>query len=309
MEKQDIIYIIGHKSPDTDTVCSAIAYAEYLKHIGVNAIPAICGEVNLETKYALEYFGIEKPINLNSIKDKKVVLVDYNEDSQGAPGADEAEIVEVIDHHKIGFSSHAPINFTIKPYGAAATIVAEKMFNDKSFIISKSIAGILICAILSDTVIFKSNTTTQTDIDTVKKLNEIARIEYIEKFGIELKKQKSSLQGLSTEDIICSDFKTFEVDNGKFGVGQIEVVDSSEAQAIKQSLIEKLNEITGKDNLLFTILMITNIIEEGSELLLSDNCNCIQKAFNKEVNDNSVYIDKMMSRKKDLVPFIIDVLE
>jgi len=309
MNKEDLIYIIGHKSPDTDTVCSAIAYAEYLNQKGFNVISAITGEINLETKYVLDYFKFETPVILDSLSQKNVILVDHNEESQRLDGFESANIIEVIDHHKINFTSSEPINFQVKPLGSTASLIAERMFNDKNFEISKPLAGILISAILSDTVVFKSNTTTPRDIEIAETLNKIAQIEDLQTFGIEIKKKKASLKGLNPEKIIYSDFKTFEACGNKFGVGQIEVVDLSEAKEMKKDLLEKMNEIAKRENLLFVILMMTDIINEGSELLISDNCDCIEKAFNKKVNDNCVYLDKMMSRKKDLLPVVMKILE
>jgi len=307
MNQEETIYIVGHKSPDTDAVCSAIAYSEYLKHKGIRAVPTICGELNPETKYVLEYFNIEEPISMCSTEDRKVILVDYNEDSQGFAGLENARVVEVIDHHKIGFSSSNPIRFEIKPYGSTATIIAKKMFNNANFEITKPIAGILLSAILSDTVIFKSSTTTSMDVRIAEQLSKIAEIEDVERFGIELKKKKSSLSGMTGEQIINADFKTFEVGNNSFGIGQVEVVDLSEAKQRKAELIEELNKMKQKDNLLFVILMVTDILNEGSELLLSDGYESI--SFDGEVNDNSIYIKGMMSRKKDLVPQIMESIK
>ena len=124
MEKT--IYIIGHKSPDTDTICSAIAYSEYLKTKGQEAVPARFGDLNPETKYVLDYFGFESPINLDSLKEKTVILVDHNEKSQSPEGIETARIIEVIDHHKIEFSKAEPINFQTKPLGTTATLIAQK---------------------------------------------------------------------------------------------------------------------------------------------------------------------------------------
>lgn len=307
MNQEETIYIVGHKSPDTDAVCSAIAYSEYLKHKGIKAVPTICGELNPETKYVLEYFNIEEPISMCSTEDRKVILVDYNEDSQGFAGLENARVVEVIDHHKIGFSSSNPIRFEIRPYGSTATIIAKKMFNNANFEITKPIAGILLSAILSDTVIFKSSTTTSMDIKIAEQLSKIAEIEDVERFGIELKKKKSSLGGMTAEQIINADFKKFEIGNNSFGIGQVEVVDLSEAKQRKAELIEELNKIKQKDNLLFVILMVTDIINEGSQLLLSNGCESI--SFNEEIKDNSVYIKGMMSRKKDLVPQIMESIK
>lgn len=307
MNQEDTIYIVGHKSPDTDAVCSAIAYSEYLKHKGIKAVPTICGELNPETKYVLEHFNIEEPISMCSTEDRKVILVDYNEDSQGFAGLERAKVVEVIDHHKIGFSSSSPIRFEIRPYGSTATIIAKKMFNNATFEITKPIAGILLSAILSDTVIFKSSTTTSIDVKVAEELSKIAEIEDVERFGIKLKKKKSSLKGMTAEQIIHADFKTFEVGNNSFGIGQVEVVDFSEAKERKNELIEELNRIKEEENLLFVVLMVTDIINEGSELLLSNGCESI--SFDGEVNDNSIYIEGMMSRKKDLVPKIMDSIK
>lgn len=307
MNQEDTIYIVGHKSPDTDAVCSAIAYSEYLKHKGIIAVPTICGELNPETKYVLEHFNIEEPISMCSTEDRKVILVDYNEDSQGFAGLERAKVVEVIDHHKIGFSSSNPIRFEIRPYGSTATIIAKKMFNNATFEITKPIAGILLSAILSDTVIFKSSTTTSIDVKVAEELSKIAGIEDVERFGIELKKKKSSLKGMTAEQIIHADFKTFEVGSNSFGIGQVEVVDLSEAKERKNELIEELNRMKEEENLLFVVLMVTDIINEGSELLLSNGCESI--SFDGEVKDSSIYIKGMMSRKKDLVPKIMDSIK
>jgi manganese-dependent inorganic pyrophosphatase len=307
MEKT--IYIIGHKSPDTDTICSAIAYSEYLKTKGQEAIPARSGDLNPETKYVLDCFGFEPPINLDSLKEKTVILVDHNEKSQSPEGIETARIIEVIDHHKIEFSSAEPINFQTKPLGSTATLIAQKLLNDQDFEITKPLAGILISAILSDTVIFKSNTSTPTDVELANKLNEIAQIPDLQNFGLEIKKKKSSLEGLTPEQIIYSDFKSFEVNNQKFAIGQVETVDLSEAKKIEKALFEKINEIKEKESFAFVVLMLTDIINEGSNLLISSGADCLEKAFNKEINENSVYLEKMMSRKKDLLPLVLKALE
>ncbi len=179
------------------------------------------------------------------------------------------------------------------------------MFNNADFEITKPVAGILLSAILSDTVIFKSSTTTSMDVRIAEELSKIAEIEDVQRFGIELKKKKSSLSGMTAEQIINADFKTFEVGNNSFGIGQVEVVDLSEAKQRKIELIEELNKMKEKDNLLFVILMVTDIINEGSELLFSDGYESIS-FDNGEIKDNSIYIEGMMSRKKDLVPQIME---
>jgi len=304
---KETIYIIGHKSPDTDTVCSSIAYAEFLKKKKVDAIAAIPEELNPETKYILDYFKVKKPLKLNSIKGKKVFLVDHNESSQSPEGINEAEVIGIIDHHKIGCSFSAPIFFESKPLGSTATLIAQKMI-EQQFKITKQLAGILLSAILSDTVIFKSSTTTEEDIKIAKILGEIAGIKNIKEFGIEIKKQKSNLKGMSAEKIIYSDFKIFEEDKVKFGVGQIETVDLEEAKEKKTELLKKMKEVVEKEKVSFLILMLTDIINEGSELLICGDTSYLEKAFNKEIKNDSIYIKNMMSRKKDLIPLLAAVM-
>jgi manganese-dependent inorganic pyrophosphatase len=304
---KETIYIIGHKSPDTDTVCSSIAYAEFLKKKKVDAIAAIPEELNPETKYILDYFKVKKPLKLNSIKGKKVFLVDHNESSQSPEGINEAEVIGIIDHHKIGCSFSAPIFFESKPLGSTATLIAQKMI-EQQFKITKQLAGILLSAILSDTVIFKSSTTTEEDIKIAKILGEIAGIKNIKEFGIEIKKQKSNLKGMSAEKIIYSDFKIFEEDKVKFGVGQIETVDLEEVKEKKAELLKKMKEVVEKEKVSFLILMLTDIINEGSELLICGDTSYLEKAFNKEIKNDSIYIKNMMSRKKDLIPLLAAVM-
>ena len=304
---KETIYVIGHKSPDTDTVCSSIAYAEFLKKKKVDAIAAIPEELNPETKYVLDYFKAKKPLKLNSIKGKKVFLVDHNENTQSPEGINEAEVIGILDHHKIGCSFSAPIFFESKPLGSTATLVAQKMI-EQQFKITKQLAGLLISAILSDTVIFKSSTTTEEDIKIAKILAQIAGIKNIKEFGIEIKKQKSNLKGMSAEKIIYSDFKIFEEDKVKFGVGQIETVDLEEVKEKKAELLKKMKEVIEKERLSFLILMLTDIINEGSELLISGESTYLKKAFNKEIKNDSIYIKNMMSRKKDLIPLLAAVM-
>jgi manganese-dependent inorganic pyrophosphatase len=305
---KDTVYVIGHKSPDTDTVCSSIAYAEYLKRSKINATAAVCGDLNPETKFVLNYFTVDKPKKLESVVGKTLVLVDHNEVSQMPNGADSAEIVEVLDHHKISFERNEPIKFHSEPLGSTATIVAKIMLANK-FKITKPLAGILVSAILSDTVVFRSTTTTDTDIKIAKILGKIAKITDLKKFGIEIKKQKASLKGMTATQILHSDFKTFETNGKKFAVGQIEVVELAEAQSRATEILNEMEKTNQTKGLTFTALMVTDIINCGSQLLIAGDASLIEKTFKKNCADRSLYLEKMMSRKKDLLPPLLKSLE
>ena len=308
MEKETV-YVIGHKSPDTDTVCSAIAYAAYLKKNRINAVPAVSGEINPETKFVLDKFKFKAPEDIGSAQGKKLVLVDHNEKSQMPDGAEGSKIVEILDHHKVSFTWPEPITICTEPLGSTATLVAKKMLADKKFKMTQQMAGILVSAILSDTIVFKSTTTTKIDIETAKKLAKKAKIKDLKKFGIEVKKQKASLKGLSAEKIIYSDFKPFEAAGKKFGVGQIEVVELKEAKERKEELLQKMAEIAQKEGFVLVALMVTDIINEGSEFLVSGDAACIEKAFGKKMENNSIYLEKAMSRKKDILPPLMRSME
>ena len=301
---QEKVFIIGHKSPDTDTVCSAIAYAEYLKKNKTNAMAAVCGDLNPETKFVLNHFKVNKPQKIASVAGKTLVLVDHNETGQMPEGANTAKIIEVVDHHKIYFQGNEPIKFHTEPAGSTATIVARIMLANK-FKITKQLAGILVSAILSDTVVFKSATTTEIDIKTAKILGKIAKIANLKTFGIEIKKQKASLKGLTAEQILHSDYKEFDTNGKKFGIGQIEVVDINEAKTRTKEILGQMESNNTKNNLAFTVLMATDIINCGSQLLIAGDTAPVEKAFNKKTESGTLYIPNMMSRKKDLLPSLL----
>lgn len=305
---KNTVFVVGHMSPDTDSAVSAIAYAEFLKKQKIDAVAAVCGDINPETKYVLKTFGFKTPKKLDNAAGKNLVLVDHNEKSQMVPGADQATIIEVLDHHKIVFENASPMKFHTEPLGSTATIVAKTMMANK-FKITKQMAGILVSAILSDTVVFKSTTTTETDIKIAKALGKIAKIKNLKIFGIEIKKQKASLKGLDASKVLRSDYKTFEVGDRKFGVGQIEVVELAEAEARVPELMKEMDDTCAKDGLAFAVLLITDIINEGSLVIVAGDASTIEKAFGKTYADTGIYIEKMMSRKKDFLPPVMKALE
>ena len=296
------IYIVGHKKPDSDTICSALAYAHFLRKKGKKAVAARTGKINPETRFVLSYFKVQSPQLLASAKGKKIILLDHNEKTQTPDNIEAAEIVEVIDHHKIAFEYPDPIFFHVEPIGSTCSIIAKKYFQDKKIKLSKKIAGILLSGILSDTVIFRSPTTTKEDIAIAKKLAKIAKVKNLEKFGIELKKKKASLRGLSAEKIIYSDFKTYKLGKIKLGGGQVEVVSLDEVEKREKELLAKIKELAQKENYDLFILMATNIVKRDSKLLFWQKKNYIEKAFGKKPKENTLYLKGVMSRKKQIIP-------
>ena len=302
MEQDKTIYVIGHKQPDTDSICAPIAYANYLKQKGRNAIAARSGDINPETKYVLDYFKVEAPELLTDITGKRLILLDHNEKTQSPDNIDKAKVIEVIDHHKIDFKSANPIYFHNEPIGSTSTIIAKKYFDDKNVNLDKKTAGLLLSGVLSDTVMFKSPTSTNEDKEIAEKLAKIAGIKNIQDFGIEMKKSKASLKGLTAEQIILSDFKVYEFGKIKIGGGQVEVTELDEVNEKKQELLEKLKELAQKENYDLVMLLATNIIKQDSLLLFWEKENYIEKAFNKKPENNTLYLESVMSRKKQIIP-------
>jgi len=291
------VYVIGHKSPDTDTVCSAIAYAKIKGYT-----PATPGPINEETAFVLKTFGVPVPGELGSAEGKKLVLVDHNEASQSPDDVAKAEIIEIIDHHKMNFSNPNPIAILVEPVGSTATILAKKY---KDVVAKdKALAGILLGALLSDTVVFKSPTTTQEDKDVAAVLAKIAGIDDMTKFGIDVKKAKANIADKSIKDVIFADYKNFDFAGKKVGIGQTEVVDLTDVYNRASEVTKFLNDLKAKEGYEMVIFVATDIIKEGSELYFAGDKAKIEKAFNTKVEGASVYIPGLMSRKKQVVPVV-----
>ena len=234
---------------------------------------------------------------------KKVILVDHNEYEQSAEGLRQAEIIEVIDHHKVGnITTSIPINFRINPAGSTCTIVYN-MFKENDVEIPSEIAGMMISGIISDTLLFRSPTTTDQDKKAVEGLNEILNLD-LEKYAMDLFKAGTSLQGYTIEEIFYRDFKQFEIEGHKIGVGQVFTLDIDEILNRKDEYLEFMEKTHEENGFYLTLLVITDILKEGSYILFkSSKSRLIERAFDIE-EEQGAFIDGMVSRKKQVVPNI-----
>ena len=295
-----MIYVVGHKSPDSDTVCSAIAVADLKRQLGFECEARIAeSKINAETKFILNRFGVDVPTVLDNAKGEEIILVDHSDLSQAVNGAGEAKIVGIVDHHKLGdVSTSVPVEVLIRPLGCNCTII-KGLFDYYKKKISKNIAGLMLGAILSDSVIFRSPTTTDEDRIVAKELGAIAGVEDLEKFGMEMFKVKSAVDGVSAKDLVVRDYKDFDIKGKKIGVGQLELVDLEMVSDIKDNLIIEMGKLKDSGRVA-VFLMLTDIMKRGSELLcVSDENGLREKIFGE--NDDGWY-DGMMSRKKQIVP-------
>ena len=296
------ILVFGHKNPDTDTICSAIAYAELKNKLGKDVKAVRLGEVNEETKYALNYFKVEKPELVENVAGKEIILVDHNERTQTADGFEEAKVLELIDHHRISnFNVDEPLYARVEPVGCTATIIL-KLFKENGLAPSKETAGLMLSAIISDTLLFKSPTCTQCDAKAGKELAEIAVVD-LKEYGLEMLKAGTALGDKSEAELLNMDMKIFEIDGEKIGVAQVNTVNEAEVLERKEKLLAEIDNIIAKEGLKFFMLAITNILTNDSTALVSGNGNdIIEKAFGEKVDSNLVTLKGVVSRKKQIIP-------
>ena len=296
------ILVFGHRNPDTDTICSAIAYAELKNKLGKDVKAVRLGEVNEETKYALNYFKVEKPELMENVAGKEIILVDHNERTQTADGFEEAKVLELIDHHRISnFNVDEPLYARVEPVGCTATIIL-KLFKENGLAPSKETAGLMLSAIISDTLLFKSPTCTQCDAKAGKELAEIAGVD-LKEYGLEMLKAGTALGDKSEAELLNMDMKIFEIDGEKIGVAQVNTVNEAEVLERKEKLLAEIDNIIAKEGLKFFMLAITNILTNDSTALVSGNGNdVIEKAFGEKVDSNLVTLKGVVSRKKQIIP-------
>ena len=296
------ILVFGHKNPDTDTICSAIAYAELKNKLGKDVKAVRLGEINEETKYALNYFKVEKPELVENVAGKEIILVDHNERTQTADGFEEAKVLELIDHHRISnFNVDEPLYARVEPVGCTATIIL-KLFKENGLAPSKETAGLMLSAIISDTLLFKSPTCTQCDAKAGKELAEIAGVD-LKEYGLEMLKAGTALGDKSEAELLNMDMKIFEIDGKKIGVAQVNTVNEAEVLERKEKLLAEIDNIIAKEGLKFFMLAITNILTNDSTALVSGNGNdVIEKAFGEKVDSNLVTLKGVVSRKKQIIP-------
>lgn len=253
--------------------------------------------------------GLMRISDINDATRKKVILVDHNEAIQSVDGLEEAEIVEIIDHHKIGtLGTSLPINFRNMPLGSSNTII-YLLYKENQIKISKNIAGLMLSGIISDTLLFRSPTTTDIDRKAANELATIAKVE-LEKYGMELLKAGSSLKGKSKEDILFMDFKNFTIEDKKVGIGQITTFDISEIESEKEEYVALINQMAENNGYYALALFATDIIKNGSYIYYNEQAKEVfANSFDINELKEGSYIDGCVSRKKQFIPSIINTIE
>ncbi len=295
--------VFGHKNPDTDSVCAAIALADLKKKLGEDIASAVQGELNPESKFVLDKFGVAAPKVVTRYAGKDVYLVDHSDLAQSPDDLKEANILGIVDHHKLGdVTTGQPLECWIWPVGCTCTVIS-RMYKYLGVEIPKDIAGIMLCAILSDTVIFKSATCTDEDKAVCAELSGICGESNLEALGIEMFKVKSAVEGTPIRELVFRDYKDFNMNGKGVGVGQLELVDLSIVDGIKADLEKDIQDLKAEKGHHSVLLMLTDIMKEGTELLVaSDDESIVEKAFGVAPKDGKAWLPGIMSRKKQIVP-------
>lgn len=308
------VYVTGHKSPDTDSIAAAISYSYLKRQLGMDAVAARAGEPNKETKFALDYFKVEAPVLLTSVARKsesdektKIILVDHNESKQCVDGIKDADVLELIDHHRLGdFETENPIFILIRPVGCVNTVIYG-LYKQNGVKPSKEVAGMMLSAIISDTVLFRSPTCTEEDKKAVKELAEIAGVDY-EKYGMDMLKAGADISDYPAEKLAHNDTKEFEAGGKTFSCGQISVMDVEPINAKKADIMKALEDTRAEKKYEASYLMVTNILTEDTYLWFTEGAkDAAEKAFGKKAENGMIYLPKVMSRKKQVAPFLLKV--
>lgn len=256
------------------------------------------------------YVGMISRRNLINLRKKQLILVDHNEESQTVDGIEFAHILEIIDHHRIGtLETLEPVLFRNQPLGCTATIIYQ-MYRENSVEIPKNIAGLLTAAIISDTLMFRSPTCTAVDKSAAEDLSEICGVE-IEEFAIDMFGAGSDLSSREPKDIFEQDLKKFEVNDIQFAVSQINSMNSIEPQEIKEKIIPYLDEVFASLGVNMAFVMLTNIVKESTELLCFGEKakEVVKDAFQLHGDMNKVILKGLVSRKKQLIPSLVSILQ
>ena len=276
--------VLGHMNPDTDSIVAALAVADLYKKLGKDVKACAQGKPTPESEFVLNKFGLAAPEVVSDVAGQDIYLVDFSDLAQAPKGMDSANVLGIVDHHKLGdVTTSSPLLCWIWPAGCSCTVI-KNMYDFYGVEIPAGIAGAMLCAILSDTVIFKSVTCTE------------------DALGLEMFKVKSALEGATMDELLHRDYKDFNMNGHKIGIGQLEVVDLSMLEPYRKGLQEEMAKVKA-DGREGVFLLLTDIMKEGSDMLMvTDDESIVEKAFGKKPADKHVWLDGVMSRKKQVVP-------
>ncbi|HAO6429799.1 TPA: manganese-dependent inorganic pyrophosphatase [Listeria monocytogenes] len=299
--------VFGHKNPDTDTICSAISYAELKKAQGADIEAVRLGELNSETAFVLDYFQVTAPRLVQTVANEvsEVALVDHNERQQSVDDIDDVTVTAVVDHHRIAnFETSDPLYYRAEPVGCTTTILL-KMFRENEVEVSKTVAGLMLSAIVSDTLLFQSPTCTEEDKVAAQKLAQIADVD-IQSYGMEMLKAGADVSKKTVAELLL-DAKEFNMNDNKVEIAQINVVDVNDVLSRRAEVEALMTQNIVDKGLDLYLFVITNILTNDSVgIAIGSKTAVVEEAYGVKFVENQAPLKGVVSRKKQVVPILTD---
>ncbi len=300
-------YIFGHKNPDTDTITSSLVMANFERKMGNSeAVACRLGNINKETEYVLNYLGIEAPELIEKVEDgANVILVDHNSPAESVENLENANILKVVDHHKIALNTSYPLFYRAEAVGCTETVM-YKLYKENGIEIDEKIAGLMLSAIISDTLLLKSPTTTDEDRKAVEELAKISGLDP-EVYGLDMLKAGTDLSSFTIDEILHLDAKQIDFKEVRAMVDQVNTASIEEVMKMQADLEARMNEIIAEENLDLFMLLITDIVNSNSQVIaLGKNAALVEKAYGVKLENNTALLKGVVSRKKQVVPIMTE---
>jgi len=301
--------IFGHKNPDTDSICSALVYADLKTKTGANVEPVRLGSISSETQFVLDYFKVSAPRLVETVANEvnNVILVDHNERQQSVSDIDKVRVTEVIDHHRIAnFETSGPLYYRAEPVGCTTTIL-NKLYKENGVAVTKEIAGLMLSAIISDTLLLKSPTCTEQDVAAARELAAIAGVE-LETYGLAMLKAGADLSDKTIPQLISLDSKEFQMGGSKVEIAQVNAVDINDVLSRQGELEAALSAIIAEKGLDLFLFVVTDILNNDSVgIALGSKAAAVEQAYNVKLADNKAVLKGVVSRKSQIVPVLTDI--
>lgn len=300
------ILVFGHKNPDTDSITSSLVLANLEQKLGNDAVACRLGKVNKETEYILNYLGIEAPELIENVEDgAEVMLVDHASNKESIENLDNVTILKIVDHHKVALNTGYPLYYRAEPVGSTQSVL-YKMYKENGVEIDKTIATLMLSAIISDTLLFKSPTCTAGDVEIAKELAEIAEID-VNTYGLEMLKAGTDLSEFSIEEILNLDAKEIDFKEVKSVVAQVNTASIEDVMTMKSDLEAGMQKVIDEKNLDLFMFLITDIVNSNSQVIaLGSRNDLVEKAYGVTLVDNTALLEGVVSRKKQVVPVMTE---
>lgn len=303
MEK---VIVFGHKNPDTDSITSSMVLANLERKLGKDVESCRLGKINKETQYVLNYLGMEPPRLIENAEDgAEVILVDHANYKESIDNLDNVKILKIIDHHKVALNTAYPLYYRAEPVGCTETIL-YKMYQENGVEIDKTIATLMLSAIISDTLLFKSPTCTPEDVEVAKELAKISKID-VNTYGMEMLKAGTDLNGFSIEEILNLDAKEIDLKNVKSVINQVNTASIEDVMKMKTDLEASMQKVIDEKGLDLFMLLITDIVNSNSQVIaLGKRADLVEKSYGVTLENHTALLEGVVSRKKQVVPILTE---